>query len=137
MNQVHPAVKALIINDHKFLILKQKLETMFFWDLPGGKIQYGESPTECLQRELLEEIGLKVEIKEPVGAWYFFRLDGNQIVCLTYRCALVGQKTIDLTHNVGHENIVEYDWITKDEFLTPEHRVNHDSLKDLIKEINF
>lgn len=31
------------------------------WDLPGGRIEFGESPRETLERELMEETGLKVE----------------------------------------------------------------------------
>ncbi len=36
------------------------------WDLPGGVIEVGESPATGLQRELLEELGLDVEIGDLV-----------------------------------------------------------------------
>jgi 8-oxo-dGTP pyrophosphatase MutT (NUDIX family) len=51
--------KALILDETrtKFAVV---LEDTGFWDLPGGGIDHGESPSECLKREIKEEVGLIV-----------------------------------------------------------------------------
>ena len=58
-----------VVRDQKLLIARRKpgesLEGM--WELPGGKFEPGETAEQCLMRELAEELGLSVEIIEPLG----------------------------------------------------------------------
>ncbi len=62
----HMDVTAGIIwNDDGQLLISQRLPEGLLgglWEFPGGKVEPGETLTECLQRELREELGIEVEV---------------------------------------------------------------------------
>lgn len=53
----------LIVDDRQILLLYREDEE--HWEVPGGKVEGGESPTEAAVREAKEEIGVDVELEKP------------------------------------------------------------------------
>lgn len=59
MNNPKVGVATMIIEDNKLLLGKRKSELgKGTWGLPGGKLEFGEEPTDCAIRELKEETNL-------------------------------------------------------------------------------
>ena len=58
-NYYRVSIKALIYDKSrsKFLLLQERDG---LWALPGGGLDHGELPHECLRREIREEMGLEV-----------------------------------------------------------------------------
>ena len=61
----HLHVACAIIEQEGTVLAAQRSAAMTLplkWEFPGGKIESGESPEECLSRELHEELGISVFI---------------------------------------------------------------------------
>jgi 8-oxo-dGTP diphosphatase len=57
----------LIRHEGRYLIAKRKpgVHLAGFWEFPGGKREPGETLEECLQRELFEELNIRVDTPIP------------------------------------------------------------------------
>lgn len=66
MNVVEVAA-GLICQEGRYLIARRKpgAHLAGLWEFPGGKREVDESLTECLQRELREELGVRINLPIP------------------------------------------------------------------------
>ena len=58
------SVRAVVLNGDRVLVMRNLDGTHI---LPGGRVEEGETAEETLRRELLEEAGVEIEVKDQVG----------------------------------------------------------------------
>jgi 8-oxo-dGTP pyrophosphatase MutT (NUDIX family) len=119
MQRINVSMKAIIVFDKKFLLVQELLNDQKFWDIPGGTIEFGEEPIATLHREIFEEVGIEVSVKETVGVYTFMsRKKDLQVVCTVFHCIPTSAPVIDITNNPAQENIINYGWFSKDDLET-------------------
>ncbi|MBU1202750.1 NUDIX hydrolase [Patescibacteria group bacterium] len=103
-------VKALFEKDKRILLVK---DPKGVWEMPGGRIEHGETPEKALKRELKEELGWNnVDIKNIVDSWTFSsEVDDTNyhFIILTYVCDF-GEEEIK-----ENDEYTEYRWVPVDE----------------------
>jgi 8-oxo-dGTP diphosphatase len=130
MRGIYVAVKALIIRDGKILIIKRSSKEDVYkneWDLPGGKLKFGENPIDGLKREVFEETGLKFKIIKPISVWTFFKNDRKtQVIGITFLA-----KPISDEIKLSKEH-VDSKWVLPEEI---DNYQIHEEIKKLIRSL--
>lgn len=78
-----------------------------WWEVPGGKVEPGETEQQALARELHEELGIRVEVLAPLGM-ALHPYPGIEVALALWQCRLVD----------GEPALTEHDairWIGADE----------------------
>ncbi|MFA4998748.1 MAG: NUDIX domain-containing protein [Candidatus Paceibacterota bacterium] len=104
-------VAALIEKDGKFLLEREVIESgKEYWLIPGGKVEYGETLTEALEREIKEETNLDIEVKEFIDFQEAIHVKYNyHTVIFFYRATTKSEKII------LEDGILEAKFFTKEE----------------------
>ena len=69
MGQLAVGCSAAIMDSANQKILLVRREDTGLWAVPGGYMEAGESVTECCVREVYEETGLDVNVKNLIGVY--------------------------------------------------------------------
>ena len=113
--------------DGKILIVKRSASDDHkpgMWETVGGGVEEGITPQEALKREIVEEVGLEVEIGEPFHIFNFTKDNGEEKVGITFLCDyLSGEVKLSEEHS-------DFKWINPFDFT------KFDSIQSLYNEIS-
>jgi ADP-ribose pyrophosphatase YjhB (NUDIX family) len=89
MEQFNIRVYGILINGQKEVLVSDEfIRGNYYTKFPGGGLEFGEGTRDCLKREFLEEMNLKVEVGEHLYTTDFFQMSAfrpdHQIISIYY-----------------------------------------------------
>jgi len=105
-----PTVSAVVERDGRVLLTRRGIEPRRgMWDTPGGFVEAGEEPAQALERELLEETGLTIEVGELLGIYPDRYGDGAPTLNIFYVARVTGAG-----EGEPRDDVTEIGWFAPD-----------------------
>lgn len=83
-----PVACALIFRKAKVLAAKRShdMSQGGFWEFAGGKLESGESPQNCLKREIMEELNIQISVLMEMNPHEFSYSIHKTILLMPFLC---------------------------------------------------
>lgn len=88
------SVKGVCLVGGKVILLKNERDE---WELPGGRLEAGEDPVPCLERELEEELGIAAEIGALLDCWRYPVLPTREVLIVTFGIVPLAERALRLS----------------------------------------
>ncbi|MGH3873546.1 MAG: NUDIX domain-containing protein [Pseudonocardiaceae bacterium] len=115
-SSVQFAQKAAIVDGTRILMVRKSNNDPHnpeLWELPGGRLHFGEGIDQHLSREIREEDGLEVEAGRPLYIWsWIMRRESEppiQVVAVVRVCTVIsGQISCENQDSSDHISSVQW-----------------------------
>src|SRR4029079_14650815 len=77
------SVKGVVLHERGVVLVKNRRNE---WELPGGKLEPGETLEACDAREIVEELGLSGRVGPVVDVWIYAVSPDLDVLIVTYGC---------------------------------------------------
>ncbi|MBI2153164.1 MAG: (deoxy)nucleoside triphosphate pyrophosphohydrolase [Candidatus Rokubacteria bacterium] len=99
---------AVIETDGRYLITRRVTGHLEgFWEFPGGKVRPGETLSECVRREVMEELGVEISVGEKIET-VTWRYPERTVVLHFFRCRHAGE--------IAPQEGQAFAWVAPEEF---------------------
>lgn len=113
----------LVVYEGKILLTKRSESELkdahLKWEFPGGKVDFGETPQEAVEREIEEETGVKVKVGRLLPyihtVYWEYPWGMQHTIIFGFECKYVSEKKREHDHHV--DSIA---WVPLNEYLNLE-----------------
>lgn len=115
-------VYGIWLKDNKILVSNENIDGFKMTKLPGGGLEFGEGPVECLIREFKEELAVDITVKQLVHTTESFVQSAfrknEQVIAIHYWAEsndeIASLTTVQST-NLGGDNHHLFEWVNVNE----------------------
>ncbi len=116
MSEAQPArrvirvVAAVVQKNERYLITQRRPTAVLplLWEFPGGRVEEGESDSAALRREVLERLGVEVEVGQLIS-FVSHPYESYSVDLHLYECKLKNE-------NLRAQAVADFKWVTSGEF---------------------
>lgn len=103
-------VAAVIQKNERYLITQRRPSAVLplLWEFPGGKVEEGESDAEALRREVLERLGVEIDVGQLIS-FVSHPYEHYTVDLHLYECKLKSE-------NLQAKAVNDFRWVTSSEF---------------------
>lgn len=98
------SIKGVVFQGENVVLLKNERDE---WELPGGKLELGETPESCVKREIEEELGLTVDVGPILDTWVYHIHEGVDVLIVTYGC--YAEPFFEVIQSAEHKAVGTFD----------------------------
>lgn len=115
----------IVENGGKVMMTLEKSSKNQNYDLPGGKLLWSEDIRKCAERELYEETGYKVTLKNILGVYQRAETEDESDYL---RIIFIGELKSKLHKKPIDEKVIKVRWVSKEDILKKKINVRSDEI---------
>lgn len=136
MSSFNFAQKAFIVKENKLLMVKKSKDdpkNPNKWEVPGGRMEFGEAVDEHIKREVKEEVGLDIQIGEPFAIWTWkIKKQKSDGISEEVQIVAVASVCYTDTTDINDSGQVEDDYLSDMRWVPIDEVMSYDLMPDIV-----